>query len=573
MRSVALAARRLALVAILALPAVPALAAPRLSDAPVPWIEDDRRPIPKPEERDPNLLWDGIDQSFFGPASRVTDPGRLLRRASVPFGNDHVRAAVNVNALDEVPNSSWFTNRIGLRPMTPEEVAMGPGVEYGAESATGPDVSGDWTLVRAKTEGVTPGFNIKDSRGHVYVIKFDDPRYPHMSSAAGVITGRLLFAAGYNVPADYVVTFDRARLKLGEKVAFTEPDGRRRPMTEADIDSILVKVPREKDGRWRALASRYLPGEPAGPFNWEKRRKDDRNDRVDHEDRRELRGFRMFAAWLAHYDTKQGNTLDMWVEQGQGKALRHYFIDFASTLGAGATGPNRSYSYEHSFEFPAIGGRLLALGFHDDTWRRLRIPAGLTEVGYFQSDLFDPLEFKPLTPNAAYANLTDRDGYWAAKVISAFTNEQLAAAVAEGRYENPEAAAWITRMLGERRDKIARLWFDRIPPLDFFRMDGGNGGAIELSFRDLGAERGIYPGTTPRYRARARRVDAGRDGSGWSAWREADEPRFGLREVAPATDPAEVFLAVELQVDRGEGWSRSVTAYADDVGDIVAVDR
>jgi hypothetical protein len=573
--------RAIVLVGALVLPAFGASNAdggPALRDAPVTWKEDDRRPIPKPAERDPNLLWDGIDQSLFGPISRVTDPGRLLRRFSVPFGNDHVRAAVNVNALDEVPNSSWFTNRIGLVPMTPEAVAMGPGLAYGAESAAGPDTTGEWTIVRAKTQGVTPGFNIRDSRGHVYVIKFDDPDYPHMASAAGVITGRLLHAAGYNVPADYVVHFDRARLKLGDKVSFTNDDGTKRPMTTADLDAIIAKVPVEKDGRWRALASRYLPGEPVGPFNWEKRREDDPNDRVDHEDRRELRGFRMFAAWLAHYDTKQHNTLDMWVEQDGGKSLRHYFIDFASTLGGGATGPSRSYSYENSFDIPAIGGRLLALGLHDDAWRRLEIPGGLTEVGYFQSDLFDPIEFKPLTPNAAYANMTERDGYWAAKIISAFTDAHLEAAVATGQYENPEAARWIARMLRERRDEIARYWFDRVPPLDFFVLDDNGGLDVDgwdpiLRFHDLGAERGLYPGSTPRYRCRIANVDEDGERDDWSGWMESPSPEFRPKEALEAirTDP---FVAFEVQVDRGDGWSSGIRAYASRSGHgIIAVER
>src|SRR5262245_3358514 len=33
-------------------------------------------------------------------------------------GNRDSRPALNVNTLDEVPDSSWFTNRIGRLPMT-----------------------------------------------------------------------------------------------------------------------------------------------------------------------------------------------------------------------------------------------------------------------------------------------------------------------------------------------------------------------------------------------------------------------------------------------------------------------
>ena len=34
--------------------------------------------------------------------------------------------AVNVNTIDEVPDSSWFTNRIGARPITIDELRRGP---------------------------------------------------------------------------------------------------------------------------------------------------------------------------------------------------------------------------------------------------------------------------------------------------------------------------------------------------------------------------------------------------------------------------------------------------------------
>src|SRR5262245_47852313 len=34
--------------------------------------------------------------------------------------------AVNVNTLDEVPDSSWFTNRIGIRDLSIAEISRGP---------------------------------------------------------------------------------------------------------------------------------------------------------------------------------------------------------------------------------------------------------------------------------------------------------------------------------------------------------------------------------------------------------------------------------------------------------------
>ena len=49
--------------------------------------------------------------------------------------------AANVNALDEVPNSSWFTNRIGLGPLSPAELAAGP-AHGRPELLDGPDLVG-----------------------------------------------------------------------------------------------------------------------------------------------------------------------------------------------------------------------------------------------------------------------------------------------------------------------------------------------------------------------------------------------------------------------------------------------
>src|SRR4029453_17109044 len=34
--------------------------------------------------------------------------------------------AQNINTIDEVPDSSWFTNRIGTKPLTIDEIVRGP---------------------------------------------------------------------------------------------------------------------------------------------------------------------------------------------------------------------------------------------------------------------------------------------------------------------------------------------------------------------------------------------------------------------------------------------------------------
>ncbi len=216
------------------------------------------RDVPQPEERSPSLAWDAAREAFFRPVGRLTHPGRLVRRVGTLFGGDHVPPAANVNALDEVPNSTWFTNRIGLYPTAPEKAAQGPG------QGVGPDRSDPWTVISAKTEGLSTGFNIRDAKGERYLIKFDPPG---LTGTAGVITGRILHAAGYNVPDDNVVFFRREDVRVGDGVLLTEEDGTERSMSEADLDDLLARVDRPADGTWRAISSRFLPGVPLGPSN------------------------------------------------------------------------------------------------------------------------------------------------------------------------------------------------------------------------------------------------------------------------------------------------------------------
>jgi hypothetical protein len=549
------APRRLAALLLSWLVAVPAFGADPLTDAPVVWWEDDRNDIEEPAERDPNLNRDKFHSTVVRPVQRNASPSSLSRRFGSWFGGDHWRPAANVNALDEVPNSTWFTNRVGFFPMTPEEIARGPG------AGNGPDRSGPWTIFSAKTEGVTPGFNIRDAKGDAYLIKFDPQGYPGLTTGPGAISGRILWAAGYNVPEDAVVTFRREDLVLGEGVMIKE-GGAKREATVEDLEELLGRVDQVAPGEYLAISSRFLSGTPIGPFNYRGRREDDPNDKVRHDYRRELRGLRVFAGWLNHFDTKQHNSLDMYVEEDGRRFVKHYLIDFASTIGTGARGPTPLYGWEYGFDFPQTMARLFTAGLKEDDWRRIERPEGLDEVGYWGTEHWDPKGFKPLTPNSAFALLTDRDGYWAAKIISAFTDEQLRAVTETAKYRNPAATEHVARVLADRRDLVARAWFERVTPIDFFRVEGGT-----LTAVDLGVERGVWPAGA-RYRMRHAAVEADRDRVGdRSEWQE-------LTELAvPLAESSGPFHAYEFQVDRGDGWSDAVTAYVAASGRLVAVDR
>ena len=103
----------------------------------------------------------------------------------------------------EVPDSSWFTNR---PPLTIQELQKGARVHGGPQPP--------FTVVAAKTEGVTPGFRIKDGRGLTYFMKVDPPTNPEMATSADVMGALFLYAAGYNVPENYILARAPRRLPL-----------------------------------------------------------------------------------------------------------------------------------------------------------------------------------------------------------------------------------------------------------------------------------------------------------------------------------------------------------------------
>ena len=550
-RAVCLAAGALVLVS----GALPGRAVARepLRDAPVVWYEDDQRALEHfPAERDPNLAFDYFNESVFRPLGFYLDPVRNIRRLLPGMEKDP--DSPNVNALGEVPNSSWFTNRIGLFPLSPEQVARGP------NTGRGPSREGPWRVVAAKTAGVTPGFTVQDVHGERHLVKFVPKDYSVMPTAAGVISQRLLHAIGYWVPEDDIVHFRREDLVVADDVRIALPDGTERAMTEDDLDAILAQVEVQPDGRIRALASKFVPGQPIGPFDFEGRRDDDPNDTVEHHHRRELRGLRVFAEWLNHFDVKQQNSLDVLVTADDGtRHVRHYLIDFASTLGTGANGPIHKWGWEATIDPRSFLRRTLTLGLREDDYRKIERPAGLDEIGWFESEHFTPRGYAPPMPNPAFARINVRDGYWAAKILSAFTDEHLRAAVLEGEYRDPRATEVMWRILAARRDRIARAWFDLVAPLDFFVHEAG-----QLRFSDLGHERGLYPEGSPRYRARVSACDAERRSFAVESWQMLAQRRISLdgASVHDAPLAAFPFVCVEVQVDRGDGdWSPSVHAF------------
>src|SRR4030095_2186373 len=256
---------------------------------------------------------------------KLNDQYDLFQHTFGKPGDRSKAPAMNVNTMGEVPGSSWFQSRHGVNRMNLSDLAKGP------NTGDGPSIEQPWVVIAAKSEGVTPGFRVRDARGDVYFIKFDAPKNPEMSTAAEVISTKFFYAFGYNVPENYITLFERTQLRVDEKSK----------LSEADLDRLLNRVTRGADGKYSAVASKLLNGAPVGPFQYFGTRPDDPNDIFSHENRRVLRGLRVFAAWLNHDDSRAINTLDTLVNDGGRRYVKHHLIDFGSTLGSGSTGPQK----------------------------------------------------------------------------------------------------------------------------------------------------------------------------------------------------------------------------------------
>ena len=440
-------------------------------------VDQDRKPIRRPPDWEPNYWGQQVHQGLMQPLSHLFDiPDKLLWVARV-FGADTKEEATNANVFDEAPNSTWFTNRNHMRSVPVEELRRGPHVAF---LPTKP-----WSIKHAKVGGYSAGFQIKDADGKKWLIKLDPLGHPQLGSGADMVARTLLHAAGYNVPHNQPVRFERGDVTIDEDL-LRGAEGER--FTAVDLDSVLTQGAVFPDGNYSATASLFLPGHVLGSPSMNRLRPGDSNEWYVHVDRRALRGLFVFCSWINDWDTKDHQFLDTFIETRDSLGhVEHYILDAGSSFGAGARGPKPLWAgYEHAVDFGWIARRFVTLGFVEEPWRRARQKSGIPSVGNYESAVYKPQDHRPILPQPAFRELTDRDGYWGAKIVASFSDAQIAAAVEAAQYDDPRAEEYLIRNLIVRRDKIARHWFGRMAPLDFFWVRDGS-----LRFRDLAVDVGL----------------------------------------------------------------------------------
>jgi hypothetical protein len=419
------------------------------------WRDGDTGNIPPPAEFDLSKSYEFLKETF-GDSVHSRGP------------------ALNVNTLGEVPDSSWFTNRLGHHEMTIDEVVRGP------NQVDGP-APGMWHVTGRPDSGITPKFTIRDARGDTYLIKLDPAKFPELPSSVEVISTKIFHAIGYHVPEDFLVTFDVSRLDVAPGAKIHTDTGATRLIETADVAQWLKNAPRTSGGSIRALASRYVPGKVVGQYRYTGTRPDDPNDIYPHERRRELRGLRVFAAWLNHDDARSINSIDTYVEDGGRHYIRHYLQDFGSNLGSGSTSAQQPRGgNEYLIEGDKIAKGLVSLGLWRRDWTKVKYPAN-PSLGNIEADFFEPRRWRTEYPQPAFDQMDAADAFWAANIASRFTDPMISAIVATGELSDPDAARYLTDVIIRRRDKVVAYWIGQTNPLDRFAVRRTSTGT-ELTF-------------------------------------------------------------------------------------------
>lgn len=448
------------------------------------WLtDDDRRPIASPngtgapfaprevpseEARSVEMLFELTARVTELPASYL--PGGLID-------------AQNVNDFDEAPDSTWFTNRIGRRSLSAAEIAAGPGLP--ALSPTGP-----LKLFCFGRGAVSAWFAVSDSKGGDYFVILDDPAMPEMATGAGMITGRALFAAGYNVAPTGLLSLDLKRLELTDASTFRDESGSVRKATGADLAELLGAFGRGKGrGAARALVTQKPDGAYLGPFSFSGKRRNDGNDRIQHQQRRELRGLSLFAAWLDDRLAVDSRTADIFVPAGEGELgyVVHYLFGFEGSLGNFETSAAGIDAYVH----PSAKLAPVVMGLPNVTlYTKRQMPDGKAKPWPFDVANFDPARWNTASPNVAFSSRVERDGLWAAFILSEFGDGEIEALVGSAKFSDARLSRHIAEVLRGRRDKLLSYWLTKQSPLADFDV-GRCGDGYRVIFSDIAVLSGL----------------------------------------------------------------------------------
>jgi len=446
-----------------------------------------------PKVRPNPLIWDGLDNLLFRPLSET-----------LAVTGDDGGESVDVNSMDEVPDSAWFTNRIGVHRMTPRELELGRcAPEQILDGATATD--GSWVIDHGKLSGATDGFRVTVPGKGRYLFKADDADTADRGSAGQTVGLRVYHAAGYFVPCEQIVYFKPSVFTLRPGLRWKHNFQSEQDFGAKELEHILAESPK-RGGLIRMEASAWLPGYNLGGFEFQGTRPDDPSDVVPHESRRELRGKRLLNAWIDRFDDRRGNTMDAWIADRPGAAdsspghVIHYQLDTSEALGSEYDYEDitRRLGYSYIFDWGDVGTDLATFGARTNVWDTVRKTPGKDAFAYMNVRDFVPEKWKNEYPLGAFSRMTERDGAWMARILARFTPDVVDGLARMADYSNPDDVAYLREVLEGRLEKILQRYLTRLSPIADVHVEGTN----EVCAVDLAEWRALRDPSAFRYTAR-----------------------------------------------------------------------
>lgn len=381
------------------------------ADRPVVMTVDDDAPIPVPSRRDVDETTQVSDVYFRRPLFDVVHP------VEFPTAGD-------VNAVDEVPPSSWYD-------------------PTGTPSAASPPML-PVTAVDEDPLTHPKALVVRDARGQRYELIGDPPGHPGLATGSDVVAGHLLRALGLRTPSAWIVDIPDVSLGHNGDAAL------------ARLDVFRARQDRTDGWPRRLSATRWPEGIDVGTSGDFMARGDDANDRVPHRDRRTLRAMRVFAHWLGWSSFSEHTTRDVYVGSAGSGHLLHHLVGMSSTLGAGD-----AWAVGRRERDPGLLVNLVTLGLSTPTWADSS-PSRFPSVGSL-SPLIEPGTFDVTPPYSPFVRLTPADEYWAAKRLVDAIDEPVA--IAAARLPD-DAARHLATVLRMRRRALVEHAFRAVSPLD-----------------------------------------------------------------------------------------------------------
>jgi len=493
-----------------------------------------------PAPSDVPQIWTPLDHMVFRPISDTF---------SVRVSGE----AANVNSLDEVPDSAWFTNRgaatgIATSTCDPSRI-LDP-----TRSA-----DGTWVIDRGKTTGATPGFRVTVPKRGKYMFKADTPDQPEVPTAASVVGAAIYRAAGFNTACEQIVYFPPSLLKLSPGLRYRHSVAEDpKPFDERALQHVLDGAAR-RGPLVRMHASAWIPGYLLGPFRYDGTRSDDPSDVIPHEDRRDLRGARLIAAWIDHVDARDANSMDAWVAEGAvpdgspGHVV-HYYLDTSDAFGPDfgpILTPRMGFSY--TLDWSDMAEDLLTLGVLRRPWFAGAGDPGFSVFRGFDVHSFVPSEWKMQYENPAFSRMTERDGAWMARILARFSREQVRALAQMAELTDPKNTEHLETVLEGRLERILARYLTRLAPIGELHVEARD----RLCGLDLAQMRAVREPASFRFTARwspgAASPDDGRRARGLRVEASgAGRVCVDLPRVAPDAGP------------RDDSPQRYVTVHVDD---------